>query len=186
MHQSDAQTTVHTGQPTSQNVCFNTVFSGDVYIAPIIVPMEPAKLIPSTTQGLADIMRKAKPFLNIVRATSAVMARPPPVYWKLSCRYDRSAWESASRVSRLRKVLTPTIVPATATYEKSQIDVRTIWNEQTARTAVIPYRFHASCCVGLYTTGFASVRNVREWPENLVRKKGEALSEERVLGRRLL
>jgi hypothetical protein len=71
---------------TSQNACLRAVFSGGVYITPIIVPMEPAKLTPSTTHGLADIIRTAKPLRNRVRAAKAVRARPPPVYMKLSCR----------------------------------------------------------------------------------------------------
>lgn len=71
---------------TSQNACFKTVFSGGVYMAPIMVPIDPTRLTPRTTHGFADMMRNAKPFLNRARATSAVMASPPPVYWKLSCR----------------------------------------------------------------------------------------------------
>ena len=104
---------------TNQKACLSTVSSGGVYIAPIMVPMEPTKLTPSTTHGFADMMRKVNPFLNMVRATKAVIASPPPVYWKLSCRYDRSAGESASRVSRLRNAFTPTIVPATAACQET-------------------------------------------------------------------
>ena len=51
---------------------------------------------------------------------------------------------------------------------------------------MIPNRFHAYSWVGLYTTGFASVKNVRDWPKNVVRERGEDLKEERMFGRKLL
>ena len=82
-------------------------------MAPIIVPIEPTRLTPSTNHGFAAMMRKVKPFRNMALAARAVMASPPPVYWKLSCRYDCSAAERPSRVSRLRNAFTPTMVPAT-------------------------------------------------------------------------
>ena len=96
----------------SQNVCFKTVFSGDVAITPTIVPMEPTKLTPRKTHGLVAMMRKATPERKSDRAARAVSASPPPVYLKASLRYERSAGLNASRVSRLRKPLTTTTVPA--------------------------------------------------------------------------
>lgn len=90
-----------------------TVFSGEVYMAPIIVPMEPTRLTPSTTHGFADINLTANPDLKRDRAARAVRPSPTPVYWKLELRYDLSAGERESRVSRLKKTLTATIVPAT-------------------------------------------------------------------------
>ena len=108
------------GALTTQNACLSTVFSGGVYMAPIIVPIEPTRLTPSTTHGFADMTRNVKPFLNMARAARAVIARPPPVYWNASCKYDRSAAERASRVSRLRNVFTATIVPATVTYSRPE------------------------------------------------------------------
>ena len=67
---------------------------------------------------MADITRNAKPFLNIERATIAVIASPPPVYLKLSFKYDFSAGDKASLVSLLKTALTTTTVPATAAYIK--------------------------------------------------------------------
>ena len=55
-------------------------------MAPIIVPMDPTKLTPSTTHGFADISLTAKPDLKRDRAAMAVRPRPTPVYWKLELR----------------------------------------------------------------------------------------------------
>lgn len=55
----------------------------------------------------------AAPDLNNDLAASAVKRRPPPVYWKLSFRYDFSAGLKPSLVSRFRNTLVATIVPAT-------------------------------------------------------------------------
>ena len=60
------------------------VFSGEVYIAPIIVPMDPTRLTPSTSHGFADIIRNAVPERKRERAVRAVKIRPPPVYLKAS------------------------------------------------------------------------------------------------------
>ena len=62
------------------------------------------------------MIRYVKPFLNIVRATSAVIANPPPVYLKLSLRYDFSTGDNASLVSLLSSTFATKIVPPTAAY----------------------------------------------------------------------
>jgi len=106
--------------------------SGEVFIAPHMVPIEPTRLTPRTTprenhqlpprhayttiydlHGLADMILTAAPDLNNDLAASAVKRRPPPVYWKLSFRYDFSAGLKPSLVSRFRNTLVATIVPAT-------------------------------------------------------------------------
>ena len=93
------------------------VFSGEVYMVPIMVPMLPARLTPRTTHGFVAMRRKAKPDLKSDRAARAVTARPPPAYMKLSWRYDCSAGERPSLVSRLKNAFTATMVPATVTYK---------------------------------------------------------------------
>jgi hypothetical protein len=60
------------------------------------------------------MIRTAAPDLNNALAASAVKRRPPPVYWKLSFKYDCSAALKPSLVSRFRNTLVATIVPATA------------------------------------------------------------------------
>jgi hypothetical protein len=98
-----------------------------------MVPIEPTKLTPRTTpegtsitvgihptrtfedsHGLADIIRTAAPDLNSDLAASAVKRRPPPVYWKLSFKYDFSAGLKPSLVSRFKNTFVATTVPATA------------------------------------------------------------------------
>jgi hypothetical protein len=64
-------------------------------------------------QGLADIILNATPDLNNDRAAKAVRARPPPVYLKLSCRYDCSDSVSPSRVSLFKNASATRMVPAT-------------------------------------------------------------------------
>jgi len=117
---------------TSHKACLSKGLSGEVLIAPHMVPIEPTKLTPRTTpkesrqqslgyiphwligsHGLADIIRTAAPDLNNDLAASAVNRRPPPVYWKLSFKYDCSAALKPSLVSRFKKTLVATIVPAT-------------------------------------------------------------------------
>ena len=68
--------------------------------------------------GFMDIILKVTPDLKKDRAARAVKTNPPPVYWKLWLRYDRSLTERASRVSRFRKASAMTTVVATAALEK--------------------------------------------------------------------
>ena len=70
----------------NQNACLSMVFSGGVYMAPIIVPIDPTSPTPRTTHGLADIILSAAPERNRERAPRAVRTSPPPVYVKDSCR----------------------------------------------------------------------------------------------------
>lgn len=109
--------------------------------------MLPAKLTPRTTHGFADIMRNAVPLLNNIRAANAVSAKPPPVYLKLSFKYDFSAGERASLVSLFRSPSANMTVPATA-------------------AAVIPNLFQASCGDGRERTA-ESVPIVREKAESI-------------------
>ena len=60
------------------------------------------------------MIRKAVPDLNIERAAKAVNARPPPVYLKLSLRYDLSDALRASLVSLFRNASARKTDPATA------------------------------------------------------------------------
>lgn len=83
-------------------------------MTPIMEPTDPTRLTPRTTHGFADMIRKAAPERKRERAPRAVKTRPPPVYLNVSWRYDRSAGLSESRVSRLKKPFTTTIVPAIA------------------------------------------------------------------------
>lgn len=53
-------------------------------------------------------------------------------------------------------------------------------------TAVMAYLFHASDCAGLYTTGFASIKKVRECLENMNVDREGRLREERPFVRRML
>ena len=48
----------------SQNVCFNTVFSGLVDMTPIMLPMDPTNPTPRTTHGFADMILNAAPERN--------------------------------------------------------------------------------------------------------------------------
>ena len=133
------------GALTTQNACLSTVFSGGVYMAPIIVPIEPTKLTPRTTHGFAAMMRNVKPLRNMARAASAVIASPPPVYWKDSLRYDISLGERPSRVSRFMNAFTATTVPATvACRTESQVSGTKGTYCKAALTAVIPNLVHAS------------------------------------------
>lgn len=65
------------------------------------------------TQGLRDMILKAKPDWKRLRAATAVRARPPPVYLKLSLNRLLSPDERASLVSRLKARSRTTTTPAT-------------------------------------------------------------------------
>ena len=69
------------------------------------------------SQGLAAITRKANPFLNIVYAVLAVIARPAPIYLKLSFKYDLSAVDKASLVSLFKSAFTPMAPPIMTAYK---------------------------------------------------------------------
>ena len=121
------------GIRTSHKACLSKGLSGEMLIAPHMDPIEPTKLTPRTApreihqqpsvrtpartfddlHGLADMIRTAAPDLNKDLAASAVKRRPPPVYWKLSFKYDCSAALKPSLVSRFNSMLVATIVPAT-------------------------------------------------------------------------
>lgn len=67
--------------------------------------------------GLAAMILKAKPDLNIARAATAVMTTAAPVYLKLELRYSRSATLRGALVSRLNTASMITTAPATLAYK---------------------------------------------------------------------
>jgi hypothetical protein len=58
------------------------------------------------------MIRTAAPDLNNDLAASAVRRSPPPVYWKLSFKYDCSVALKPSLVSRFKNALVAMTVPA--------------------------------------------------------------------------
>jgi len=59
------------------------------------------------------MIRNAAPELKRLRATTAVSARPPPVYLKVSFNNELSAGDRESRVSLFKTVSRTTTTPAT-------------------------------------------------------------------------
>ena len=84
-------------------------------------------------------MRNANPDLKSDRAAKAVNASPPPVYIKLSCKYDCSAIESGSRVSLFKNASAAMTVPATVSYPIMLANaVRARWVTYCSYTKLLP------------------------------------------------